>query len=82
MTSNKEGFSSEFAVKLLEKHFTDQNSTKISTKDGTGRKCAELLSVFVAEAASRAAKQAENEDAAICEIEHVEKILPQLLLDF
>ncbi|KAM3921270.1 centromere protein X [Leptodactylus fuscus] len=43
---------------------------------------AELLRVFVHEAASRAARQAMSEDLPVVDIEHVEKILPQLLLDF
>ncbi|KAG9473591.1 hypothetical protein GDO78_004078 [Eleutherodactylus coqui] len=43
---------------------------------------AELLKVFVHEAAARAARQALTEDVSVVDIEHVEKILPQLLLDF
>ncbi|XP_063817300.1 centromere protein X isoform X2 [Pseudophryne corroboree] len=43
---------------------------------------AELLKVFVHEAAARAARQAQSEDVPVVDIEHVEKILPQLLLDF
>ncbi|XP_068090774.1 centromere protein X-like [Hyperolius riggenbachi] len=43
---------------------------------------AELLRVFVQEAAARAARQAKSEDLEVVDVEHVEKILPQLLLDF
>ncbi|KAM4692390.1 centromere protein X [Rhinophrynus dorsalis] len=43
---------------------------------------AEMLNVFTREAAARAARQAETEEVPVVEIEHVEKILPQLLLDF
>ncbi|XP_029945700.1 centromere protein X [Salarias fasciatus] len=43
---------------------------------------AELLKVFVQEAAMRSLKQAEAEDCDQVDIEHFEKILPQLLLDF
>ncbi|XP_019412041.1 PREDICTED: centromere protein X [Crocodylus porosus] len=43
---------------------------------------AEMLKVFVREAAVRAARQARAEDLARVDVEHVEKVLPQLLLDF
>uniref|UniRef100_A0A672M6C1 Centromere protein X n=1 Tax=Sinocyclocheilus grahami TaxID=75366 RepID=A0A672M6C1_SINGR len=43
---------------------------------------AEMLKVFVEEAARRAVKQADSEDCDTVDIEHFEKILPQLLLDF
>uniref|UniRef100_A0A3P8RYN2 Centromere protein X n=1 Tax=Amphiprion percula TaxID=161767 RepID=A0A3P8RYN2_AMPPE len=43
---------------------------------------AEMLKIFVQEAAVRSQKQAEAEDCDQVDIEHFEKILPQLLLDF
>eukprot|EP00064_Thunnus_orientalis_P000199 superscaffoldBa00000009_g199 len=43
---------------------------------------AEMLKIFVQEAAVRSQKQAESEDCDQVDIEHFEKILPQLLLDF
>uniref|UniRef100_A0A671S026 Centromere protein X n=1 Tax=Sinocyclocheilus anshuiensis TaxID=1608454 RepID=A0A671S026_9TELE len=43
---------------------------------------AEMLKVFVEEATRRAVKQADSEDCDTVDIEHFEKILPQLLLDF
>ncbi|KAM8824774.1 centromere protein X [Synchiropus picturatus] len=43
---------------------------------------AEMLKIFVQEAAVRSLKQAEAEDCDEVNIEHFEKILPQLLLDF
>ncbi|XP_041321978.1 centromere protein X isoform X1 [Pyrgilauda ruficollis] len=42
----------------------------------------ELLKVFVREAAARAARQAQAEDLKKVDTEQVEKVLPQLLLDF
>lgn len=42
----------------------------------------DMLRVFVQEAAVRSQKQAESEDCDQVDIEHFEKILPQLLLDF
>ncbi|XP_051905954.1 centromere protein X isoform X2 [Hippocampus zosterae] len=43
---------------------------------------AEMLKIFVQEATVRSQKQAECEDCDQVDIEHFEKILPQLLLDF
>ncbi|XP_068605705.1 centromere protein X isoform X2 [Brachionichthys hirsutus] len=43
---------------------------------------AEMLKIFIQEAAVRSLKQAEAEDCEQVDIEHFEKILPQLLLDF
>jgi len=74
-------FNMEFISKLFQHHFSDSN-TKLSSKDSSGMMCAELMRLFVAEAAARAAQQTLNEDAAVCEVDHIEKVLPQLLLDF
>ncbi|MBN3304107.1 CENPX protein, partial [Amia calva] len=43
---------------------------------------AEMLKVFVQEAAVRSVKQAETEGCDNIDVEHFEKVLPQLLLDF
>ncbi|XP_058515388.1 centromere protein X isoform X1 [Ochotona princeps] len=43
---------------------------------------AELLRIFVVEAAVRGVRQAQAEDAAQVDVEQLEKVLPQLLLDF
>ena len=40
------------------------------------------MKVFVLEALSRAAEQAKKEDSREVSLEHMEKILPQFLLDF
>jgi len=74
-------FKVEFVTRLFQKHFCD-TSIKINSKDISIQMCAELMKVFIAETAARAAQQAANEGASVCEVEHVEKILPQLLLDF
>ncbi|XP_048410874.1 centromere protein X isoform X1 [Stegostoma tigrinum] len=42
----------------------------------------EMLKIFVIEAAARTARQASNEDARTADLDHFEKVLPQLLLDF
>ena len=41
-----------------------------------------MLRIYVVEAASRASSQAKCEGSTVVELEHLEKILPQLLLDF
>ncbi|XP_046856515.1 centromere protein X-like [Xenia sp. Carnegie-2017] len=72
-------FKIETINKLLHEHFKDKK-TKL-TEDAL-KLMAEFLRVFVAEGAARAGHQAKTESAATVEIEHLEKILPQLLLDF
>ena len=42
----------------------------------------ELMKIYVIEAANRAATQAKKEGNEVVELEHLEKILPQFLLDF
>lgn len=42
----------------------------------------EMMRLYVVEAASRASSQAKCEGSTVVELEHLEKILPQLLLDF
>lgn len=42
----------------------------------------EVISIFIREAVLRCIREAEKEDTSSVTIEHLEKILPQLLLDF
>ena len=42
----------------------------------------EYMRIFVLEAITRAAEQAKKEDCHEVTLEHLEKILPQFLLDF
>ncbi|XP_058193866.1 protein MHF2 homolog isoform X1 [Rhododendron vialii] len=53
--------------------FANANALKLSS---------ELLRVFVTEAVERAATIAEAEGASTIEATHLERVLPQLLLDF
>ncbi|XP_038632309.1 centromere protein X isoform X1 [Scyliorhinus canicula] len=73
----------ELVSKLLYFYFKDQK-TKVSS-DAVTIMC-EMLKIFVivfhSEAAARTARQASNEDSTTGDIEHFEKVLPQLLLDF
>ncbi|KAM6119065.1 centromere protein X, partial [Phoenicopterus ruber ruber] len=69
----------ETVKRLLHLHFQDER-TRVN--DDALLLMAELLKVFVREAAARAARQAQAEGLNKVDIEHVEKVLPQLLLDF
>ncbi|XP_048347845.1 centromere protein X isoform X1 [Sphaerodactylus townsendi] len=69
----------ETVNKLLQHHFKDD---KTQVSDDALLLVAELLKVFVREAAARGARQAQAEDLTKVDVEHVEKVLPQLLLDF
>ncbi|XP_072168631.1 centromere protein X-like [Diadema setosum] len=65
--------------RLLQTHFKEEK-TKIN-KDALVL-ITELARIFVSEGAHRAAQQAKSESALVVEPRHLEKILPQLLLDF
>ncbi|CAK6963036.1 centromere protein X [Scomber scombrus] len=71
-------FKKETVRKLLSTFFKE-DKTKLSGE--AVLLMAEMLKVFV-QAAVRSQKQAESEDCHQVDIEHFEKILPQLLLDF
>ncbi|XP_058509489.1 centromere protein X [Solea solea] len=72
-------FKKETVGKLLSGFFKE-DKTKLSSD--AALLMAEILKVFVQEAAMRSQKQAQSEDCDQVDIEHFEKILPQLLLDF
>ncbi|XP_040919249.1 centromere protein X [Toxotes jaculatrix] len=73
------GFKKDTVSKLLSGLFKEEK-TKLS--GDAVLLMAEMLKIFVQEAAVRSLKQAESEDCDQVDIEHFEKILPQLLLDF
>ncbi|XP_069728877.1 centromere protein X [Phaenicophaeus curvirostris] len=73
------GIRGETVGRLLRLHFRDP---KTRVNGDAQLLLGEMLKVFVREAAARAARQAQAEDLERVEIEHVEKVLPQLLLDF
>ncbi|XP_063031996.1 centromere protein X isoform X1 [Melospiza melodia melodia] len=83
------GFRKDTVDRLLRLHFRD-GRTRVNAD--AQLLMAELLKVFVrvpfpffrrpAEAAARAARQAQAEDLNKVDIEQLEKVLPQLLLDF
>lgn len=69
----------ELVSKLLHLHFED-DKTKVS--GDALLLVAELLKVFVVEATVRSIRQAQAEDLPCVDVEQLEKVLPQLLLDF
>ncbi|XP_054149132.1 centromere protein X [Melozone crissalis] len=73
------GFRKDTVDRLLRLHFRD-GRTRVNAD--AQLLMAELLQVFVREAAARAARQAQAEDLNNVDIEQLEKVLPQLLLDF
>ncbi|XP_065550156.1 centromere protein X isoform X2 [Lathamus discolor] len=73
------GFRKETVDRLLRLHFRD-GRTRVN--GDAQLLMVEMLNVFVREAAARAARQAQAEDLEKVDVEHVEKVLPQLLLDF
>ncbi|XP_033827294.2 centromere protein X [Periophthalmus magnuspinnatus] len=72
-------FRKETVNKLLSSFFKEEK-TRLSSDAVV--LMAEMLKIFVQEAAVRSQKQAEAEDCNQVDIEHFEKIVPQLLLDF
>ncbi|XP_003464955.1 centromere protein X isoform X2 [Cavia porcellus] len=73
------GFRKELVSKLLHLHFRDEK-TKVG--GDALQLMAELLRIFVVEAAVRGVRQAQAEDVTLVDIDQLEKVLPQLLLDF
>ncbi|XP_031984583.1 centromere protein X isoform X2 [Corvus cornix cornix] len=73
------GFRKDTVDRLLRLHFRD-GRTRVNAD--AQLLVAELLKVFVREAAARAARQAQAEDLKKVDTEQLEKVLPQLLLDF
>uniref|UniRef100_A0A8C1S5I2 Centromere protein X n=1 Tax=Cyprinus carpio TaxID=7962 RepID=A0A8C1S5I2_CYPCA len=73
---NEVVFKKETVAKLLARSFKE-DKTKVSSD--AVMLVAEMLKVFVEEATRRAVKQADSEDCDTVDIEHFEKILPQLV---
>ncbi|XP_021032493.1 centromere protein X isoform X2 [Mus caroli] len=73
------GFRKELVSRLLHLHFRDRK-TKVS--GDALQLMAEFLRIFVLEAAVRGVWQAQAEDLDVVEVDQLEKVLPQLLLDF
>ncbi|XP_030061039.1 centromere protein X isoform X2 [Microcaecilia unicolor] len=72
-------FKKDTVNKLLHLHFKDE---RIKVSADALQLMTEMLKVFVQEAVARAARQAKSEDLPTVDLEHLEKVLPQLLLDF
>uniref|UniRef100_A0A8D1BQP8 Centromere protein X n=1 Tax=Sus scrofa TaxID=9823 RepID=A0A8D1BQP8_PIG len=75
MEESGTGFRKELVSKLLHLHFKD-DKTKVS--GDALQLTAELLKVFVVEAAVRSVRQAQAEDLTRVDVDQLEKVLPQL----
>lgn len=69
----------ELVSRLLHLHFRDPK-TRVS--GDALQLMAEFLRIFVIEAAVRGVSQAQAEDLDVVDVDQLEKVLPQLLLDF
>uniref|UniRef100_A0A8C2M963 Centromere protein X n=1 Tax=Cricetulus griseus TaxID=10029 RepID=A0A8C2M963_CRIGR len=89
------GFRKELVSKLLHLHFRDCKTKGLGRKGDCPitrpfppvsgdalQLMAELLRIFVLEAAARGVCQAQAEDLDVVDVDQLEKVLPQLLLDF
>ena len=72
-------FKKKTIAKLLQQQFADE---KTKTSAASMELCAELMRVFCLEALLRSEARARSESASEVTVEHFEKCLPQLLLDF
>jgi hypothetical protein len=95
---DKQTFRAETVRKLLQLFFKDkktrgkQNIARVQFRRSSNVSClvgsdalalaTELLRIFVNEAAARSAQFAKADSSAVVTVEHLEKVLPQLLLDF
>ncbi|CAL4919394.1 unnamed protein product [Urochloa decumbens] len=61
---------------------TSKRNRSTTANAGALKVSCELLRIFVTEAIRRSAFIAEAEDAVVIEPTHLERVLPQLLLDF
>lgn len=71
---------SELVTKLLKHFLSEEKSTRLS--NDMVKLFTELLTVFIQQAFTRTIQQASSEGTIQVDIQHFEKILMQLLLDF
>ncbi|CAM1291164.1 Uncharacterised protein g58 [Pycnogonum litorale] len=73
-------FKEKTVEEIMKLQFTDKVKTKVN---GDALKVfTEVLQIFVHEGAVRAAKQAKQEAEKEVKLEQLEKVLPQLMMDF
>lgn len=77
-TSSNKTMLPETAKKILQSQFRGEK-TKIS--DDVVQLVIEIINAGVTESVLRAGKQAKMEGSETIQVEHVEKVLPQLILD-
>ena len=78
-SETKAKFAKETVDQISKLEFTSEK-TKYSNDALT--MTTEMMRIYVLEAAHRAADQAKSEGSEVVELEHLEKVLPQFLLDF
>ncbi|XP_075415595.1 centromere protein X isoform X3 [Tenrec ecaudatus] len=74
------GFRKELVSKLLCLHFRDKKTRGLGALGMGGPQTSQVH--CVAEAAVRGVRQAQAEDLPCVDVDQLEKVLPQLLLDF
>lgn len=72
-------FKEATVAKILQEHFSNQK-TKLNAESSA--LVAEYLGLFVQETLNRAVQQAKTEGSSEVEGGHLEKVVPQILLDF
>ena len=77
-----EAFNANTVLALLDKRTQAATGEGVKLTKNAKIMASEFLSSFLSEALSRAAFKAEEEGADEVDVTHLEKILPQLLLDF
>jgi histone H3/H4 len=77
---NNEYIKSELITKLLKHFLPEDKSSRLSTD--MVKLFTELVFVFITQAFTRTIRQASSEGTIQVDVQHLEKILMQLLLDF
>ena len=77
---NNEYIKTELVTKLLKHFLPDDKSTRLSSD--MVKLFTEVIFIFVHQAFTRTIQQASSEGTIQVDIQHLEKILMQLLLDF
>ena len=77
-----EAFNPNTVLALLDKRTEAATGEGIKMTKNAKDMASEFLSAFLSEALSRAAFKADEEGSDEVDVTHLEKILPQLLLDF
>ena len=80
--SRIEAFNANTVLALLDERTKAATGEGLQLTKNAKLMATEFLSAFLSEALSRAAFKAQEEGAEEVDVTHLEKVLPQLLLDF